>query len=109
VCSIGYFWAKNTDFWWKYAKLLPVNGSVLNHQYPLFAPKCNFKVTIFLRHSSVLRRIWLNLMALCFGFHPTALSHFSLFFGFPTFLTWASLKRLEYSKCASGASRLVTN
>jgi hypothetical protein len=31
------------------------------------------------RHSSIIRRIWLNFMALCFGFHPT-LFQFSLLF-----------------------------
>jgi hypothetical protein len=32
-------------------------------------------------------------------------SHFV--FRFPTFSTWASMKRLEKSKCASGASKIV--
>jgi hypothetical protein len=50
---------------------------------------------ISLRHSSILRRIWLNATALCLDF-IRRLFHFShLFFGFPTFLTLASLKRLE--------------
>jgi hypothetical protein len=31
------------------------------------------------RHSSIIQRIWLNFMALCFGFHPT-LFQFSLLF-----------------------------
>jgi hypothetical protein len=31
---------------------------------------------ISLRHSSILPRIWLNLMTLCFDFHPTALSQY---------------------------------
>jgi hypothetical protein len=35
---------------------------------------------ISLRHSFILRRNWLYAMALCFGFHPTALSQFSPFF-----------------------------
>jgi hypothetical protein len=49
---------------------------------------------IFLRHSFILQRIWLNFKAL-FGFHPTALSVFFFFLQIFIFLfTWASLKRL---------------
>jgi hypothetical protein len=40
---------------------------------------------ISLRHSFIHRGIWLSLMALCFGFHPTALSQFSLFFRISNF------------------------
>jgi hypothetical protein len=49
---------------------------------------------ISFRHSSILRQIWVNFMAPCLVF-IRRLSQFSHFFpGFPTFSTWASLKRL---------------
>jgi hypothetical protein len=43
----GSFWGKTTDFWRKSVKLLSVNSSLLNHHQPLFAPKGNFKATVF--------------------------------------------------------------
>jgi hypothetical protein len=43
----AHFGAKIADFLRKSLKLLPVNSSLLNHQWPLFAPKGDFKVTIF--------------------------------------------------------------
>jgi hypothetical protein len=46
LCYIGHFGAKITDFL-KRKSVKPVNISPLNHQYPLFAPRGNFKVTIF--------------------------------------------------------------
>jgi hypothetical protein len=33
---------------------------------------------------------------------------FTIFFGFPTFSAWVTLKRLIKSKCASGASKLLS-
>jgi hypothetical protein len=57
-------------------------------------------------HNSINRRIWLNFMALFWVFDSFTVFTFSP--GFPTFLTWASLKRLNKSRCASGASKLVS-
>jgi hypothetical protein len=61
---------------------------------------------IFLMHTSVLRRIWLDFMVhvLC----SWAPLRFHNLFGFPHVFTWASLKRFDYPKCASDASKLVS-
>jgi hypothetical protein len=67
--------------------------------------KCIKRRIILLNHISILRRIWLNFMAL---FGSSALLQISHFVGFPTIPNWASLKRLYQSKCASGASQLVS-
>jgi hypothetical protein len=48
-----------------------------------------------LRHSSILRRICPNFMALWFSSNRSFTVFTFLFFGFPIFSIWASLKRLQ--------------
>jgi hypothetical protein len=84
------------------AQLLSTSVLALKYEYELNCQEkskfCKFiskRGIISLRHSSILRKIWLNFMALCLVFIRRLFQFSHFFFGFPTFLTWASLKRLE--------------
>jgi hypothetical protein len=83
------------------AQLLSTSVLALKYKYKLNCQEksqfCKFipkRRIIFLTHSSILRLIWFNFMALWFSSDSSFSFHY-FFFGFPTFSTWASLKRLE--------------
>jgi hypothetical protein len=68
--------------------------SLCSHAQCKFYKFISKRRIISLRHSSILPQIWVNLMALYFWFSSDSSFSFT-FFGFPTFSTWASLKRLD--------------
>jgi hypothetical protein len=61
----------------------------------LFCKFISKRRIISLRHSSILRQIWLNFTALCLVFIRRLFQFSLLFFGFPTFSTSASVVEMS--------------